>query len=304
MISGAVREVLDRARAGEDDCAADQVRDAIIEVGRAAQVLNGLLLTLVGEGDRLGIARGGIGPWLATVLDLTEGRARSLAHDARILAMVPQFERELCSGRVGQDSARAAAHTVKAVRRTSLDPVSEVTETLKLARSRGARAGLDRVRVLEEHVDPGSIQARHAQQRERSFARIGTVGEMHRCEILLDPVRGAIVQAAVELHVAHMIRTRQFDATETVPADVRTTEQMNAEAITRMAQVFLDASPAQRGANFSLPALAVTMQILHRTILRPDAPARHTARSSPPRPSRNRAIPDARNSWSTVTQPP
>ena len=264
-ITAAVWDLLDRTREaepGRDGGVAGEVRDGIIEVGRAAQTLNGLLLALVAQGDRLGVARGGIGPWLATVLDLTEGRARGLAQDARLLATVPQFERELCSGSVGQDSARALARTVKAVRRTGLDPATEVAETLRVAREQGARAGLERVRALEEHVDPGSIEQRHAQQRERSYARIGSTpdGEMHRCEILLDPVRGAVLQAAMELQVAEMIRARQFDGAETVPQDVRTTEQMNAEAITRMAQVFLDAPAQQRNARFSLPTLAVTVQ--------------------------------------------
>ncbi|WP_034264231.1 HNH endonuclease signature motif containing protein [Actinospica robiniae] len=35
---------------------------------------------------------------------------------------------------------------------------------------------------------------------------------------------------------------------------------MNAEAVTRLAQVFLDAPPEQRHAHFSLPALAVTIE--------------------------------------------
>jgi HNH endonuclease len=263
-ITEAVRDVLERARAaepGRDEAVAGALRDGIVEVGRAAQALQGLVLALVGEGDRLGIARGGIGPWLATVLDVTEGRARGIAQDARLLGTVPQLERELCSGNIGQDSVRAVARTVKAVRRTGLDPAAEVAETLRVAREQGARAGLERVRALEEHVDPGSVEQRHAQARERSFARFAPTpdGQMHRCEILLDPLRGAVLQAAVELQVAEMIRSRQFDGAETVPDDVRTTEQMNAEAITRMAQVFLDAAPAQRRAHFSLPALAVTV---------------------------------------------
>ncbi len=233
-----------------------------MEVGRAAQALHGMLLALVGEGDRLGIARGGVGPWLATVLDVTEGRARALAHDARLLARLPGVEGELCSGVIGPDSARALARTVKAVRATGLDPAVEAAKTLEVTRERGARAGLERVRVLEEQVAPGSIEARHARERERSFARFATCGEgqMHRCEILLDPVRGAVFQAAVDLQVAEMIRTRQFDGGEIVPEDVRSTEQMNAEAVTRLAQVFLDAPPEQRRAHFSLPALAVTIQ--------------------------------------------
>ncbi|WP_157436737.1 HNH endonuclease signature motif containing protein [Actinospica robiniae] len=262
-MSRVVCGVLERARAGGDDAGrVDAVREAIVEVGRAAQALHGMLLTLVGEGDRLGIARGGVGPWLATVLDVTEGRARALAHDARLLARLPGVEAELCSGMIGPDSARALARTVKAVRATGLDPAVEAAKTLEVTRERGARAGLERVRVLEEQVAPGSIEARHARERERSFARITTCGEgqMHRCEILLDPVRGAVFQAAVDLQVAEMIRTRQFDGGEIVPEDVRSTEQMNAEAVTRLAQVFLDAPPEQRHAHFSLPALAVTIE--------------------------------------------
>jgi len=262
-ISRIVRGVLEQVRAGKpgDAESVDAVRGAIIEVGQAGQALQGMLLALVGEGDRLGIARGGIGPWLATVLDLTEGRARALAHDARLLAKLPELEAELCSGRVGPESARALARTVRAVRATDLDAAAEAVKTLEVTREQGARAGLERARVLEEQVAPGSVEERHARERERSFARLTTTeGQMHRCEILLDPVRGAVFQAAVELQVAEMIRSRQYDATEIVPEDVRTTEQMNAEAVTRLAQVFLDATPEQRRAHFSLPALAVTIE--------------------------------------------
>ena len=147
------------------------------------------------------MSHGGIGPWLATVLDVTEGRARAIAHDARTLAAVPQLEAHLCSGNLGQDSVRALARTLKAVRRTGLDPEAEAGETLRVAREQGARAGLERVRALEGHLDPGSIEQRHAQARERSFARITITPDtqMHRCEILLDPARGAVLQAAIEL---------------------------------------------------------------------------------------------------------
>jgi hypothetical protein len=157
---------------------------------------------------------------------------------------------------------RALSRTVKATRRTELNLLEETAETLRIVREQGARAGLARVQVLEEHADPGSIEKRHAQQRERSFARFGEVGDEQMCrfEFLLDPLRGAILRAAIELQTSAFIRTRQFDGTELVPDDVRTTEQMNAEAITRMAQVFLDATAEQRGAEFSIPTLAVMVQ--------------------------------------------
>jgi HNH endonuclease len=261
----AALELVERAKAAEpkkDSALAGEVLEGIEAVGRAGQVLHGLLTVLVAQGDRLGVAAGGMGPWLASVLDMTEGRARSLAHDARTLTAVPDVEAELCSGRHGVDSIRAVARTVKSTRGTDLDPVVEARETLEVVNQSGARAGLERARVLEEHVDPGSVEVRFAQQRERSFARIGTAadGEMCRMDVLLDPERGAVVRAAIDLATAEAIRVRQYDGTERVPEDVWTTEQLNAEALTRLAQVFLDAPAQQRGASFSLPALAVTMK--------------------------------------------
>ena len=111
-------------------------------------------------------------------------------------------------------------------------------------------------------MEPGTDEKRHARARERSFARFGQVGDggMCRFEVLLDPVRGAVVRAAIEVQTGAFIRARQVDGTELVAGDVRSTEQMNAEAVTRLAQVFLDAPAEQRGAAFSLPTLAVTMK--------------------------------------------
>jgi hypothetical protein len=42
------------------------------------------------------------------------------------------------------------------------------------------------------------------------------------------------VRAALDLTVADWIRRRQFDGVDAVPGDVRSTEQMCAEAVTRM----------------------------------------------------------------------
>ena len=264
LIAEAVGEIVQAAREVEpakDEPVAELVRAGIEGLGWVAQAVHGQLLMLLAEGDRLGIAPGGIGPWLATVLDCTEGRARMLAADARTLASVPEWEAEVCSGRIGQDTLRAMARTVKATRKTDLRPVQEVGETLRVAREQGAKAGLERVRVLEERIRPGTVKQRHAAQRERSFARFGVVGDggMWRFEALVDSVRAAIISAAMEVQTSAFIRARQLKEGELVPEDVRTTEQMNAEAITRLAQVFLDAPAEQRGAHFSIPTLAVTV---------------------------------------------
>ena len=265
LIAGAVRELVEEARAVEPkrgEAVAGGLRAGIEQVGRVAQALHGHLLVLVAEGDRLGVAAGGMGPWLASMLDFTEGHARAVAEDARRLGGVPELAGELCSGRIGEDTVRALSRTVKAVHRTDLNLVEEVAETLRISREQGAKAGLERVRVLEERTEPGSVEQRYARQRERSFARIGQVddGQMCRFEVLLDPVRGATVRAAIELQTGAFIRARQIDGVELVPEDVRSTEQMNAEAVARLAQVFLDAPAGQRGAAFSLPTLAVTMK--------------------------------------------
>jgi hypothetical protein len=261
----AVGEIVHEARAvapKSKDPIAEEVRCGIVEVGRAIQALQGHLMLLVAEGNRLAIAPGGVGAWLATVLDFTEGRARQFAEDARTLTVVPELEPELCSGLVGQDTVRALARTVKATRKTGLDPLEQARETLRVCRERGVKAAGEQVRALEDRTDPGSAERRYAQQRERSFARFGPAvdGEMCRFVIVLDPLRAAVFRAAIELQTGAFIRSRQFDGVELVPADVRTTAQLNAEAVTRLAQVFLDAPAEQRGAPFSVPTLVVSVQ--------------------------------------------
>jgi Domain of unknown function (DUF222) len=78
---------------------------------------------------------------------------------------------------------------------------------------------------------------------------------MCRLDILLDPVRATTLRCALDQSVAAWIREKQYDHTEALPEDVRTTEQMYAHALTRLAEVYLDASPVQRGAKFSPEAI-------------------------------------------------
>ena len=63
-ITGAVGEIVHAARAAAPKSKgpiADEVRSGIVEVGRAIQALQGHLMLLVAEGDRLAIAPGGVG---------------------------------------------------------------------------------------------------------------------------------------------------------------------------------------------------------------------------------------------------
>ena len=78
---------------------------------------------------------------------------------------------------------------------------------------------------------------------------------MCRVDVLLDPARSAILRAAIDLQTAACIRERQYDKTDPLPADVRSTEQINAQSIVRLAEVFLQASPEQRGVAFSPTSL-------------------------------------------------
>ena len=78
---------------------------------------------------------------------------------------------------------------------------------------------------------------------------------MCRFDVLLDPIRATTVRAALDQTVADWIRRRQFDHVDAVPDDVRSTEQMCAQAVMRMAEVYLAASPEQRGAQFSTEVL-------------------------------------------------
>jgi hypothetical protein len=60
-ITGAVWEIVHEARAAAPKSGGpvvDEVRSGIVELGRAVQALQGHLMLLLAEGDRLGIASG------------------------------------------------------------------------------------------------------------------------------------------------------------------------------------------------------------------------------------------------------
>jgi hypothetical protein len=83
---------------------------------------------------------------------------------------------------------------------------------------------------------------------------------MTRIGVLLDTVSATIVRAAIDAHVAATLRERQYDGAGPIPADMQTVEQLQAHALTRFAEVFLNASPQQRGASFT-PAMLFTAPV-------------------------------------------
>jgi Domain of unknown function (DUF222) len=225
-------------------------------VGWCEQARHGQLIQLLGQVERVRAHRAGVKAWVATHLDVSEGRARGIAQAARCVGAVPELAESLSSGRVGADTVRALARTVKAVEGSGKDQGIELAATLETAKHEGVGAANRRVRVLEHTIDPGGSEELLVKQRAKSFARVVELEDgMCRFDVLLDPIRATTVRAALDQTVADWIRRRQFDHVDPIPADVRSTEQISAEAVTRLAEVFLSASPEQRGAQFGTEVL-------------------------------------------------
>ena len=93
----------------------------------------------------------------------------------------------------------------------------------------------------------------------RSFVRVIEL-EDGRCRIeaLLDPIRATILRSAIDQTCSAWIREGQYDGTDPLPDDVRTTEQIAAHALVRMAEVFLMADSKTRGVKFTPQVLFTT----------------------------------------------
>jgi Domain of unknown function (DUF222)/HNH endonuclease len=258
IVEEKIKGLLDLARtidAGDRDRAGVLLEVAGV-VGWCEQARHGQLIQLLGQVERVRAHRAGVKAWVATHLDVSEGRARGIAQAARRVGALPELAESLSSGEVGADTIRALARTVKAVEGSGKDQGIELAATLETARCEGVGAANRRVRVLEHAIDPGGSEELLAKQRARSFARVVELEDgMCRFDVLLDPIRATTVRAALDQTAADWIRRRQFDGVDPIPVDVRTTEQICAEAVTRMAEVFLNASPEQRGAQFGTEVL-------------------------------------------------
>jgi hypothetical protein len=198
-------------------------------IGRCEQARHGQLVRVLAQAERVKAHRGGLIPWITTHLDASDGRARAIAQSARWIGDLPHLAEPLSSGRVGADTIRALTRTARTVKGTGLDPAETLAAVLETTARDGVHAAKKQVQVLEETVDPGAAEERLAKQRARSFARsTSTDSGMTRFKVLLDPARATTVQAAIDLQAADIIRRRQYDHTDPAPADIRTTEQINA----------------------------------------------------------------------------
>jgi Domain of unknown function (DUF222)/HNH endonuclease len=258
IVEERIKGILELARtvdAGDRE-GAGALLDTAQFVGRCEQARHGQLIQLLGQVDRVGAHRAGVKAWVVTHLDVSEGRARGIAQAARRIGVLPELAESLSSGEVGADTVRVLSRTVKAVVGSGQDQGAELAATLEMAKLEGVGAASRRVRVLEHTIDPGGSEELLLKQRAKSFARVVELEDgMCRFDVLLDPVRATTVRAALDLTVADWIRRRQFDGVDPVPVDVCSTEQMCAQAVTRLAEVFLNASPEQRGAQFGTEVL-------------------------------------------------
>ena len=256
VVEERIAAVLELARAVDDREGAEAVLEAAQLVGQCEQARHGQLIQLLGQAERVRAHRAGLKAWVATHLDVSDGRARGIAQAARRIGALPELAESLSSGRVGADTVRVLSRTVKAVEGSGRDQGAELAATLETAQCEGVGAANRRVRVLEHTVDSGSSEELLARQRAKSFARVVELDDgMCRFDVLLDPVRATTVRAALDQTAADWIRQRQFDGADPIPADVRSTEQIYAQVVTRLAEVFLTASPEQRSAQFNAQVL-------------------------------------------------
>ena len=252
--SRVIAEALEAARrldAADREGAAELLEIAEV-LGRCEQAAHGQLLQLLAQVDRVKAARGGVKAWVATHLDVTDGRARGIAQDARRIGAIPELAEPLSSGRIGAGTVSVLSRTARAVQHTELDTTEALAATLETAEREGIAAAKSRVRELEHTLDPGSSGEPIARQRARSFFRVVELEDgLCRFEVVLDAVRSAVLRNAVDQQAAEWIRRAQFDGERPLPGDVCSIEQINAQALVRLAEVFLTAPVEVRGAGFS-----------------------------------------------------
>jgi hypothetical protein len=249
-----VTSILEYARgldAADREAAAELLETAEL-VGRGEQAAHGRLVLLLAQVDRVRAARGGVKAWVATHLDASDGRARGIAESARRIGSIPELAEPLASGRIGADTVRALTRTAKAVAGTSRNTTAALAATLATAECEGVTAAKKQLQILEHTLDPDSGVDVIARQRARSFLRVVELGDgLCRFEVVLDAVRATTLRTAIDLQSADWIRRAQHDHQQPLPQDVRTVEQINAQALVRLAEVFHLAPPEVRDAHFS-----------------------------------------------------
>jgi len=233
--------------------------EAVRRVEVAERIAHGVKLRLLAEADRRKAARAGIGAWLSTELGYGSSRARGLAEEARRIGAMPELAGKLTAGELNQDQTRVVERAVKAAHGSGIDAGTAVVETLAVIEREGVSRAKARVRALEETLAPGTVKDLAARQRARSFLRVGeTEDGMVRIDALLDAARGTVVRSVIDQMVAGGLHARQYDKIERLAEDVVTIEQMGAQALTRLAEVYLTVPQERRGEAYRPRTLFVT----------------------------------------------
>jgi len=282
----AVEKILALARETDpsDRAQAEHVLTAAERVGRSGQARNGQLIQLLAQAHRLKANGGALAPWIARHLDATPGRAVSIAQSARVIGDLPELSEALSSGQIGTESVRALTRTARAIPLSNPDRAKTLTATLELVKREGVSAVNRRVRVLEESLDPQRAEKLMAKQRGRSYARMRELESgMSRLDALLDPERAKTVRTALDQQTA-LLRARQLDHTDPASGsgELQSIEQLQAQALTRLAEASLAANTDQR----ETAATAPTSPASPPEGKPPRPPSPHAAISSLFRPTR------------------
>jgi hypothetical protein len=253
----AVEKILALARETDpsDRARAEQVLAVAEKVGRSGQARNGQLIQLLAQADRLKASGGALAPWIARHLDATPGRAVNIAQSARVIGDLPELSEALSSGEIGTESVRALTRTARAIPASNPDRAKMLTATLELVKREGVSAVNRRVRILEEAADPGRAEKLLAKQRGRSYVRMRELESgMSQLDALLDPVRAKTVRTALDQQTA-ILRARQIDHTDSASGsgEAQSVEQLQAQALTRLAEASLAANSDQQEGEATAP---------------------------------------------------
>jgi hypothetical protein len=139
VVEHRIEAILGLARAVDagDREAAGVVLEAAGVVGRCEQARHGQLIQLLGQAQRVTAHRAGLKAWVATHLDVSDGKARGIAQAAQRIGALPELAEPLSSGKIGADTVRALTRTAKAVVGSGQDQSAELAATLETAQSEG-----------------------------------------------------------------------------------------------------------------------------------------------------------------------
>ena len=244
-------------KAGPADTDANSYTQAAIEaLGLLGRVQHGTLMQFLARAHQRRAVPGGVPAFLAATQGVSHGRARALVEDAQRITVEPEVNEYLAEGRLGPEGTRVIARTLKAVAGMEADTQRQaVVDAMSTMEAEGVTKAAQQIPRFEEQSEPESLEDIMVRQRKRSFGRIARLDHgACRFDILLDGERALRLRAALDAFES-CVRRRRSVGLDIVPDDVRTSEQIRAEAFTRLADVFLNASKENREAGFRVPTL-------------------------------------------------